>query len=715
MNCVDVKNFIKAALCFVSLLACKGKQPEQLPVVERATYLSFDEGTANQLDIEPTSDRQYQIRTTGTDPYVLLLPLKHELDERDVVLTFEYKSTALLHHIQVFLGAPITEERSLKTSEVVASSSWKTLSIDLGDQIDTLNWGKIGDLLRLDLGDEADVTVDIRQLRFRKRNEAEEKLAMERAHFRQEDEVLNQAIKTYLKESYPAVVDYVSVAGETITIRGTTPAEGNVMLAEIPPYEQLHQLTQFENIYPIEDSQFSVSFDRFVERAGKRYDRVLSAWAVVRTNDAGDELLSHAHYADHIQAKWNLPVQSLASKKGLGGFAASRGFTEDLDDLAIGSVTVNVAITSLMYLEARPNAYVHEYGGRSYYFDRAKIEEFDRTFLEASARNILVSAIILVQKAAECADPAVGRLLQHDQYTADAFYTMPKLDNRESVACYAAALDFLASRYGQPGSPYGRIHHWIMHNEVDAGSTWTNMGKERPLFVFLDNYYKSMRICYNIARSYDEHAEVLGSFTHSWTGVDPGGDYSSLDMLKGLLQYSQAEGDFQWGVAYHPYPEDLNEPKTWNDSHATFSMQAPIVTFKNLEVLDNWIKRPENSYLGTTKRTLWLSENGTNSRTYSEKDLAEQAAGLAYAWTKIERLDGIDAIQWHNWIDNRGEFNLRIGLRKFPDDEEDPGGRKPVWYVYQAAGTEDETTVFAPYKPIVGINNWDEIMKEVNK
>jgi len=30
------------------------------------------------------------------------------------------------------------------------------------------------------------------------------------------------------------------------------------------------------------------------------------------------------------------------------------------------------------------------------------------------------------------------------------------------------------------------------------------------------------------------------------------------------------------------------------------------------------------------KRTLWLSENSTNSKTYSDQDLAAKAAGFAY-------------------------------------------------------------------------------------
>ena len=67
-----------------------------------------------------------------------------------------------------------------------------------------------------------------------------------------------------------------------------------------------------------------------------------------------------------------------------------------------------------------------------------------------------------------------------------------------------------------------------------------------------------------------------------------------------------------------------------------------------------------------------------------------QAAGFAYAWKKMKVLDGIDGFQSHNWFDSRGEGGLRIGLRRFPDDETDPGGAKPACYVFKAADTPNE-------------------------
>ena len=180
-------------------------------------------------------------------------------------------------------------------------------------------------------------------------------------------------------------------------------------------------------------------------------------------------------------------------------------------------------------------------------------------------------------------------------------------------------------------------------------------------------------------------------------------------MLDILLDFSRSEGDFEWAIAYHPYPQDLNEPKSWLDTSVTHDFDTPLITYKNIEVLDAWVKQPRTMYLGCHRRTVYLSEQGLNSRDYSQKSLEEQAAGMAYAWKKLEQLDGIDAFQYHNWVDNREEGGLRIGLRRFPDDAEDPYGPKPIWHLYQKLGTskEDQACEFA--KPIIGIKNWDEI------
>ena len=167
-------------------------------------------------------------------------------------------------------------------------------------------------------------------------------------------------------------------------------------------------------------------------------------------------------------------------------------------------------------------------------------------------------------------------------------------------------------------------------------------------------------------------------------------------------------------MAYHPYPQNLTKPSFWiDDTQATYSLNSKYVTFKNLEVIDAWIRQKENFYKGKTKRVLFLSEQGTNSPSYSESDLTLQAAGGAWAWKKVSKLDGIDAIQWHNWADNKAEGGLRIGLRTFAEGSVSDLTPKPVWYVWKAAGTAEEDSVFDQYKTTLGISDWDSILNTV--
>jgi hypothetical protein len=42
------------------------------------------------------------------------------------------------------------------------------------------------------------------------------------------------------------------------------------------------------------------------------------------------------------------------------------------------------------------------------------------------------------------------------------------------------------------------------------------------------------------------------------------------------------------------------------------------------------------------------------------------------------------------------------------DEPGDGWGKKPIWYVFQAAGTPRQAEVFAPYLPVVGIKSWEE-------
>ena len=520
----------------------------------------------------------------------------------------------------------------------------------------------------------------------------------------------------YLSDGFKSKINYIFVKNDSIEIQGNVPNAENIYLAEVSPYEHVTELKTFEFLTPIkiENNKFKISVDRKVKRHDFNQDRVLSKWVLVKKKGADFELVSSARYADSIVPKYTYGFVKPATKKGLGGYSANRDAPiSDLDDLGITSATVNIWINGLLRSSPSDENMPFDYMGKTYYINKKEIEKYDKTMLSTSAKDIEVSAILLVAKASQSTDKTIGEILQHPDTDPAGIYAMPNVTTPEGVQYYAAILDFLADRYSRPDKKYGRIHHWIIHNEVDAGWVWTNAG-EKTALVFMDLYHKSMRMSHNIARKYNANSKVFISLTHYWNWTSNPHFYLSKELLEQLLQFSKTEGDFEWAIAQHPYPESLREPKTWLDKKVSFDFNTPLITFKNTEVLDAWVKQPEALFKGKKKRIVYLSENGTNSPTYSEQDLKEQAAGMAYALKKIKYLDGIDGFQYHNWQDNRREGGLRIGLRRFPDDEEKPGAKKPVWYVYQAFGTNKEDEVFDQYKRMIGIESWDEIRQKVD-
>ena len=670
-----------------------------------STSLDLDPSKINQLKAEHQLNGAWQLETLGKDPWVYSQPLKVALAKEAKILSFEYFCPKGLDHLQIYFGPVISEGNSKLVRRIGLAEGWVGYSIDLSKEMK--EWGKAGDFLRLDFGGRPDVNIQIRNLAIRPMSIREKELAANReAKVRQEAE-MESRLKDYLAKNFSSKISKVAVWDSKISVEGHSTSVGPTYLCEVAPYQDVTEAKVFETAILVSGKKFKTEIDRFVDRNGIRYDRLLSKWVLAEKTTNGYQLISHAHYPDIIKAKYSYPKEVAKGRKGIGGFSVNRGHQEDLEELGATSATVNIWFSKFMFTKPAEGRVEHVYNGKSWYFKAREVALFDSTFRTTARKNIVTAAILLVDKAESCPDPEIGRLLQHPDMDPAGIYSMPNMTNPASVECYAAALDFLASRYSRADKKYGRCNHWIMHNEVDAGWEWTNMG-EKTALIFMDTYIKSMRMCYAIARSYNPNSEVFVTLTHYWAWTSHPRFYPSKDLMEILIQNTRAEGDFQWAMAHHPYPQSLMEPKTWLDKQVDFTFNSPLITFANLEVLNAWIKLPEVLYKGKIKRTLWLSENGTNSRTYSEQDLKEQAAGFAYTWKKMKTLDGIDGFQWHNWFDNRGEGGLRIGLRRFPDDETDPGGAKPVWYVFKAADTPNENAVFDQYKGIIGIKDWKE-------
>lgn len=711
-----MRGIVGSTILIVNLISCQDDflenvEPPVTPPEETITppvYMLLNGKYKSGVNLTLHEDSTCTIETTDGDPWATTGVFAEDVPEECNVLEFEYQTALGMSNLELFfmdVKTGIDPVHSMSAGQVPASEEWASFSVRLKEYRKNFNWGKKGDNLRMDFGTDPNNTIQMRNIRLRVMNDEEKKEEEEEKNEALNKEKYEQGIKDYLSKEYACHITDVTVGETSVTIQGDYTGEGTFFLGEIPPFVDMFKTEKVEFKIPLSENSFSIQLDRYVTVGDFKYDRLLSKWAVFKEGADVDELVSHARYAnvDAIHAKQSVEAVPLKSKKGLGGLINHELLTHDLDELGISSATINIPISNFMHLSEQPGDIPYTYGGKTYYFnEQYLISSFDVVLQQTSQRGISVAGILLIAPSGDA-----GELLKHPDYNGVAPYTMPNMTTVESTQCYAAALDFLAQRYSDPDM---RIAHWIIHNEVDGGIHWTNMG-DKPIATFMDTYLRSMRMCYNIVHQYDQHSEVFISFSHGWNIAAGGGWYKVRDMLDLMNQFSKAEGDFFWSLACHSYPAQLGNPCTWDDAQVTFSMDTEYVTLKNLEVLDKWVGISQNQYKGNIRRSVWLSEAGTCSPSYEDKDLQDQAAGFAYGWKKINALDGINGIQWHSWFDHLGD-GVPLGLRKY-SDEEYKGEAKPVWTTYQKAGTDEEDDYFKQYLERIGIKSWEGLIQDI--
>ncbi len=526
-----------------------------------------------------------------------------------------------------------------------------------------------------------------------------------------------ERVRAYLeRDDFPARVESVVVTADKIRIEGKAPVppEGAALfLAEIRPHEEVTAppAGKFPRVFAIQRGEAG-AFVWERNRVLPRYDQILSKWAVIaRTPDLPDSLLSHAVYATDLSgaAKWpELQPPVSRTKKGLGGIHPDPSLFPDLAELGIGHLTHNIVLSSLLRQHPGPDTIPHEYAGQTYHFAQAGVDVIDRVTTFARDHDIIVSAIILVPNVKN-RDSWAGRVLTHPDADPSGIYSMANVATFEGANHYAATMRFLAERYARPDAAHGRITHWIIHNEVDSGWIWTNSGVKSP-HAYLDDYGKSMRIAYHAVRSHDPHAKVFISLTHYWTRTHKPDDpkfYRPRQLLSLLNRYGKVEGDFEWGLAYHPYPQSLFHPRTWEDRAPTDDFGTPYITFKNIEVLDRWMRQTPFLYRGEKVRTILLSEQGFHSDPANPDSLRDQSAAIAYAWKKISALDSIEAFHYHRWIDHEKEGGLNLGLWTVkPGTITLPNEKKPSWSLFQALDTEGEAAAMKAAREWIGADHW---------
>ncbi|MEI6793697.1 MAG: DUF5722 domain-containing protein [Verrucomicrobiota bacterium] len=382
----------------------------------------------------------------------------------------------------------------------------------------------------------------------------------------------------------------------------------------------------------------------------------------------------------------------------------------DALELGIHHATLNLRLNALLASEkeAKPGQPTASADGFTFAINQKSVEAMDRQIKPLSDKGVIVTLIITTVRSPNerirkltihpKADPVKGITMAADTVTP------------EGRACYKALTEFIARRWSSADASHGRAWGWIVSNEVNSHHEWHQMGPATAEEVALQ-YEDQVRLAWEALRRHSANARVYLSLEHNWTAKnnrDPLQACPGRTLLELFAKRARERGDFDWNLAFHPYPSNLRDPRTWLDK-VSFNDNTPKVTFKNLEVLTKKLATPEMLYAGKPRR-LSFTEQGFDV-TQRPEALAEQAAAYAYAWEKVVRLgDAVDAFHYHRHVDHSLENGLRFGLwSNKPSTVSEPDQKRPIWFLFKSAGTAEWKAAAEPYLKTCGLKSWDEL------
>ena len=422
---------------------------------------------------------------------------------------------------------------------------------------------------------------------------------------------------------------------------------------------------------------------------------ILSAWLATGLASIRAETMASRYAGSY-------PVA--ASKKGL-----QVELVEDALALGVKHAALNFNLSQVIAPQGDTNSPGWELDGRHYHFQSGYLAAMDRQIKQLSDRGVIVTLIVLTYQSG---DPEVNRILIHPRCVTNAPNRLGNFNTvtEEGRGWLAATLEFCAERWSRPDQTFGRVSGYIMGNEVNSHWWWANMGRV-SMAEFADDYLRTVRLAQAAIRKESGWARVYISLEHHWNIRYPAGDDQQAFPGRAFLDYfaqrAREGGDFDWNIAFHPYPENLFEPRFWNDQSATANvLTTPRITFKNIELLPAYLRRPELLFQGQPRRII-LSEQGFHTPAGPDGE-TNQAAAYCYAYKKIERLEGIDAFILHRHVDNAHEGGLRLGLRSNQPKGGEAQPRKMIYDCFRAADTPDWEKAFEFALPVIGLHGWDE-------
>lgn len=339
------------------------------------------------------------------------------------------------------------------------------------------------------------------------------------------------------------------------------------------------------------------------------------------------------------------------SKKGLLLDPEMLGTTY-LTDLGLQHAIYNIPLSKILG-ETTDEQYPtisYEYKGHVYKFNGHGIEAYDNLFTYLTNAGLVTTAVILNDWNEEY--PELIHPLARNK-NKKAYYYAFNTSDEAGCRILEAIATFLMERYS---GEHGLVSSWVVANEINQNRTWNYMDTEDVAFYGAE-YEKALRIFYTAAKKNFAGAKVYVSIDHDWN--DNEGDNSAFfngrDVLEAINEAARKKGNYDWGLAIHPYPNPLSKVNYWTVTYEK-TMDAPLLTLMNLSTVTDFLKQEEYLDRSGNVRSITVTELGFTSASGEKL----QAAAFAYCYYIIDANPYIEAFIMNRQTDAIEE--VRQGL-----------------------------------------------------
>ena len=443
---------------------------------------------------------------------------------------------------------------------------------------------------------------------------------------------------------------------------------------------------------------------------GTTEDRLYSRFAIATYDGTKYTRISEPYYITNpeIVAADQSAFMYTNTKKGL---SIQVNMLEDAFSLQVDHVVLNFAFNQLL-----GEGIDFTYDGETYHFSKAIMEGYDKTISALSNKGICVTAIVLNAWNENDKD-----LVYPTSQVSDASFYMINVSTQKGFKKAKAMMAFLAQRYNGKNSSQGKVSNWILGNEI--GHQQWNYAGEMDLDTYVRTYMKAFRVFYTAIKSTTASSRVYFSLDFYWNKKIENNNrltYTGRSIFDKFNELAAASGQFDWGLAYHPYPYPLADPNFWDDymtGEVTQSLDSPIINFANIGYLTGYLKQAQNlSPTGSVRHFMLTEEGFTATDIYGNSITDLQAAAFAYSYYIADSDPVIEAYILHRQVDAPEEVSANVSFGLWACDMNQPNTivatkRRKIWQVFRDIDKRAktlETTEFA--KKVIGIEKWSDLI-----